>query len=407
MKIECTIRRSSPVVTTARVLQMSGMFDVQPSPESVVEWRHSFDLPEPWNIGVIVGPSGAGKTTLAREAFGDQIVSGWTWPADKSLLDGFPAGMGVKDVVGLLSSVGFSSPPAWLRPFHVLSNGEQFRVNLARTMAEMPELAVVDEFSSVVDRTVARIGSAALQKAVRRRGGKLVAVTCHYDVLDWLEPDWVYEPHTGKLERGRLRRRPKIQLDIHRTTTAAWQLFKGHHYLSRDLHRGSHCFAATVEGRPAAFCAVLSFPHAQRPGWREHRVVCLPDFQGVGIGEALSNYVAGLFAASGKPYWTKTSHPGHRAAKAKSPQWRTRYAGSLSRPIGRTSSTGGYAGLAIDRATWSFEYTGPANPVDAAAFGLTFTPAPAPVRSFRARLPERGPAGRGRRTVRRSSPALP
>lgn len=66
--------------------------------------------------------------------------------------------MGIKDIVGLLSSVGFSSPPSWVRPFRVLSTGEQFRVTMARTLAEMPDLAVVDEFTSVVDRTVARPG---------------------------------------------------------------------------------------------------------------------------------------------------------------------------------------------------------------------------------------------------------
>ena len=49
---------------------------------------------------------------------------------------------------------------------------------------------------------------------------------------------------------------------------------------------------------PAAFTAVLAFPHARRPGWREHRTVCLPDFQGVGIGNAMSELVASLFVAT-------------------------------------------------------------------------------------------------------------
>lgn len=202
MKIEKVIHRSVDVVRTPRVQQLLGIFDVPPSKRSEQSWRHEIDLPDDWNVGVIVGPSGSGKTTLAREAFGKELVSGWDWPADKSILDGFPTAMGIKDITGLLSSVGFSSPPSWVRPFHVLSNGEQFRVNLARTLAEMPDLSVVDEFSSVVDRTVAQIGSAAVAKTVRRRKQRFVAVTCHYDVLDWLEPDWVYEPHTPFTDLG-------------------------------------------------------------------------------------------------------------------------------------------------------------------------------------------------------------
>jgi ABC-type ATPase with predicted acetyltransferase domain len=100
-----------------------------------------------------------GKSTIAGELFGASLVAGHEWPRDKSIIDGFPEKMSIKDIVGLLSSVGFSSPPAWMRPFHVLSNGQQFRVNLARTLAEATidkRIKVVDEYSSVVDRTVRR-----------------------------------------------------------------------------------------------------------------------------------------------------------------------------------------------------------------------------------------------------------
>ena len=61
--------------------------------------------------------------------------------------------------------MGLGSVPAWLRPYHVLSNGERFRADLARLIAERPARAVVDEFSSVVDRQIARIGAMAFAKA--------------------------------------------------------------------------------------------------------------------------------------------------------------------------------------------------------------------------------------------------
>jgi ABC-type ATPase with predicted acetyltransferase domain len=196
------------------VKQVQGMFDLPGDAGRQVCFSAEIpSLDEPWNIGVIVGPSGSGKTTIARQAFGDRMIEGWGWPKDRSLLDAFPETMSIREITQLLGSVGFSSPPAWLRPFHCLSNGEQFRVNLARTLAEtstgsvrgtstgsvrgMPDLAVVDEFTSVVDRTVARIGSAAIAAAVRRSNRRLVAVTCHYDVLEWLEPDWVVDMGSG------------------------------------------------------------------------------------------------------------------------------------------------------------------------------------------------------------------
>jgi len=52
-------------------------------------------------------------------------------------------------------------------------------------------IIVFDEFTSVVDREVAKVSSFAIQKAVRRTKKKFIAVTCHYDIIDYLEPDWV------------------------------------------------------------------------------------------------------------------------------------------------------------------------------------------------------------------------
>ncbi len=216
-------------------MQAEGIFDVPPSERSEQTWEICLDLPETWNVGLIVGPSGSGKSTVARELFADHLCPDWEWSADQSILDGFPARMSIKEIIELLSSVGFSSPPSWVRPYRVLSTGEQFRVDMARTLAEMSSLAVVDEFTSVVDRTVAKIGSAAIAKTVRRRNQQLIAVTCHYDVAEWLQPDWIYQPHTNTLARDCLQR-PSIELRVSRVHSSAWELFRRHHYLDTHLH---------------------------------------------------------------------------------------------------------------------------------------------------------------------------
>ena len=318
-----SILRETNIERTARLLQMEGIFDVPPSTRSAEKWEINFELPEVWNVGAIVGPSGSGKTTIAKELWPDSIVSSWEWEENKSIVDGFPADMGIKDITGLLCSVGFSSPPSWVRPFRVLSNGEQFRVSLARTIAENPAFAVVDEFTSVVDRTVAKIASSAVQKTVRKMNTKFVAVSCHYDILDWLEPDWVYQPHTNEFYSGRyLHQRPQIELSVQRVHHSAWIIFRKHHYLNTDLHKGSICFCAFWNDIPVAFCAVLHFPHStSKKIKREHRTVCLPDYQGVGIGNALSNYVASLFGGLGFRFQSQTSHPSMITARNKSKKW--------------------------------------------------------------------------------------
>jgi len=144
-----------------------------------------------WNVGVIYGASGSGKTTIARELFPDVYIKAYEYSA-ASVIDDMPKECDVKTITAAFNAVGFSSPPSWLKPYGVLSNGEKMRTDLARAILEAREMIVFDEFTSVVNREVAKIGSAAIQKAVRRAGKRFVAVSCHDDILPWLEPDWVY-----------------------------------------------------------------------------------------------------------------------------------------------------------------------------------------------------------------------
>jgi ABC-type lipoprotein export system ATPase subunit len=359
------ITRSTPIQRTQRVVQLEGLFDLPPTRNSELVWHAHLPIDErSWQIALIVGPSGCGKTTLAKELCGDNLVNGFEWPENGAIVDGFPAGLSMKEITQLLSSVGFSSPPSWLRPFRVLSNGEQFRATIARALSEEPELVVIDEFTSVVDRTVAQIGSAAVAKTIRRRQGQqFVAVTCHYDVAEWLDPDWIYEPATDNFQwRLERRGRPRISLAVARVPSSAWRLFRNHHYLSADLNPSAVCFCAFLGDRPVAFSAWLPFLGrlpANRRARRNHRTVCLPDFQGVGIGQALVDFCASLWTGLGYRAFSASSHPGEIAAKNRSPHWRLLRAPSRA-PRG---GDGKIRRLAVTRATnrftASFEFFGP------------------------------------------------
>lgn len=305
-------------------MQLEGMFDIPHADESVVEIPNNvpnLDTTE-WNIGLIVGPSGCGKTTVARESFGSLLDQEMEWPHDRSCVDAFPEEMGIRDVTQLLSSVGFSSPPAWLRPYDVLSNGEKFRVTIARLLAEHPDLAVVDEFTSVVDRTVAQIGSAAIARTVRNRGQRFVAVSCHYDVEEWLQPDWVYQPDSGTFTWRSVQPRPRIELEIFRSNASAWRLFSHHHYLSHTLNRSARVYVARVNGNAAGMTAVLPFPHpSYRNTFRLSRTVVLPDYQGIGLGNVLSSEVAANYRRMGRRVIATLSHPALIRARMASPDW--------------------------------------------------------------------------------------
>lgn len=362
-----SIRVESAIARTGRVMQLEGIFDVPPAEKSGVSWE--VDLPiedRDWRIGLMVGPSGCGKSTIARELWPAEYVRNFEWPKGAALVDCFPPEMSIKDITALLNSVGFSSPPSWLRPHAVLSNGEQFRATIARALAELPALCVVDEFTSVVDRRVAQIGSAAIAKSVRRRDSKFIAVSCHYDIEEWLCPDWIYFPAEQRFEWRELRRRPALDLQIGRVPHSAWKIFAHHHYLSGELAPSAVCFCSFLDGRPVTFHSYLPFfgkLKDSRKAVREHRVVTLPDFQGIGIANRVSGFLASMFAGLGRRVFRSTGHPAYIASALNSEDWlMTRPPGRTAVDTGRNAKASIMRARAANRVTASFEFIGDSMP---------------------------------------------
>ncbi len=370
---------SCPITDSFRVRQVAGLFDLAVTKNSSQQFCAQIPADnEPWKIGLIVGPSGSGKSSIARSAFAGSLrppVWPLVWPADRAIVDCLDGD--IHQITRMLTAVGFASPPAWLRPYGTLSGGEQFRADLARLLlaagdANMP--VVMDEFTSLVDRTAARVGAAAVAGAIRAGTiqRRFVAVSCHYDVLDWLCPDWCLDMATGTLTRYQmadlpqaagaavaetgapdLRRvyqprrtrgllcRPEIRIAVHRCHAGVWNMFKRHHYLSQSLPAAIRCYAGVLRagggladnaaaGVPVAFAAVA--PVAGFKGyWRFSRVVVLPDFQGIGIGSAFRDTVAGMEAPACRRLSLVTSHPGMIRSLHANRCWRTT-AISICRP---------------------------------------------------------------------------
>lgn len=128
--------------------------------EKGCDWEKVAELPiedKEWQIGLIVGPSGSGKTSIGSKIFNEPIYDLYSgWDSNKPIIDCIAPDGDFNTVTGMLSAVGLGDVPAWLRPFNVLSNGEKFRAGLARLACERPERAVVDEFTSVIDRQIAK-----------------------------------------------------------------------------------------------------------------------------------------------------------------------------------------------------------------------------------------------------------
>jgi ABC-type ATPase involved in cell division len=268
---------------------------------------------------LIVGPSGSGKSLLLKE-FGEEETL--RWDADKAIVSHFES---PEVALNKLMAVGLNTIPSWCKPFHVLSNGEQFRASLAR---KIKDNAVIDEFTSVVDRNVAKAASNALKKYIVRNGIKnVVLASCHQDIVEWLCPDWYFDASTGLLHDGRLLRRPKINIRIYPSKRSVWGMFAKHHYLSEKLNPTCRAYLATADfgdGEvPVGFVSSLTFPSGHfKNAYREHRTVVLPDFQGLGIGPRISDAVADIHLQQGKKYFSRTAHPRFGAYRDSSTLWK-------------------------------------------------------------------------------------
>lgn len=271
-----------------------------------------------FQIGLIVGPSGTGKSTVLREYFGEEPIV--EWDSSKAICSHFDS---AQDAEERLGAVGLNSIPAWVKPYHVLSEGEKFRSRVARLLNSG---AVIDEFTSVVDRQVAKACSYAAQRYIRTKGlRRVVFCTCHYDVVEWLAPDWVFDTSAkeGRLSTERSVRRPKIVLELLPASAEAWEMFSPHHYLDSNINKSARCWLAVWDGTVVGFTSALAYPSGTvKNAWREHRTVVLPEFQGLGLGVRISDAAASIFTSQGCRFFSKTAHPRMGEYRERSNFWR-------------------------------------------------------------------------------------
>jgi GNAT superfamily N-acetyltransferase len=88
-----------------------------------------------------------------------------------------------------------------------------------------------------------------------------------------------------------------------------WQMFRQYHYLNGSLGAGVRCYVAQYCDKPVAFIAV-AHTRMKRNYFRVSRLVVLPDYQGIGIGKRLMNFIAEIYTAQvNLPFYLVTSNP--------------------------------------------------------------------------------------------------
>lgn len=270
-------------------------------------------------IVLIVGTSGSGKSTILRSLGHNQAMS--VSPCS-TVIENFSSAEHGEE---LLLACGLRSIPAWFRPPGTLSNGEYHRFEMALALDQ--GIKVVDEFTSVVDRDTAKALAYSVRRYHDRNPGVLYIASCHRDIIDWLDPDYIYDTDLQELSarRSLCHRlgRPPITLHIRSTTPNDWVRFQKYHYLDTRMSRSVHCYLGLIGDKPVAFHAAIHSTNRDiHSYWRGHRTVVLPEFQGLGIGTAFSDAIAQIYVDRGLRYFSKTAHPSFGEHRERSELWR-------------------------------------------------------------------------------------
>lgn len=282
----------------------------------LIDYRESpIKIPTKPESGLVllVGSSGSGKSTILKSWFNIKEVE-----INNNLctLENFSS---LDKGQELLKAFGLRSIPTWFRPPKTLSNGEYHRFYCAKCIDIGIEY--IDEFTSVVDRDTAKSLSNSLRKWFK--GGLLVIASCHRDIEEWLLPDIIYDTDRESFQQRRFLRRPTVELIILPSSIKDWVIFKKHHYLTGDVSNSCHFYTAYIKNKAVGFLAVMHRTGRDiKSYWGESRLVVLPEFQGLGVGVALSEGIAEEYIKRGLRYFSKTSHPVLGAYRNKSPKWR-------------------------------------------------------------------------------------
>lgn len=89
-----------------------------------------------------------------------------------------------------------------------------------------------------------------------------------------------------------------------------WNIFRKYHYLNHELCKQSVCYIAYINNKPVVFMAIIHFPHPIIKNLKKiHRLVVLPDYQGIGLSKIIMNYVGEALKKKNLKLGITTSQP--------------------------------------------------------------------------------------------------
>jgi ABC-type Mn2+/Zn2+ transport system ATPase subunit len=192
-------KKKDPLVTTVPIDEFTNICQNNFDYEFIgVSEFYPYELPKEihnldYNTLVIVGASGSGKSTLLKE-FNFYNKEHKYYDTSKAIVSNFN---NPEEASSRLGAVGLNSIPVWCRPRNVLSVGEGFRADLALNINTQ---MIFDEFTSTIDRNVAKSTCNSISKFIKRNNmKKVIFCSCHNDYIPFLKPDIVIDLDKEKI----------------------------------------------------------------------------------------------------------------------------------------------------------------------------------------------------------------
>lgn len=147
------------------------------------------------DVVYITGQSGSGKSVVLRELQRlmkeeDQDVASiedFAFDDSKNVID--QLGKTTSEALGLLSMAGLNDAYLFVRKPSEMSDGQRYRLKIAKLIETGAKVWVADEFGAVLDRVTAQVVASNLQRAARKAGATVMVATTHEDLKNALRPD--------------------------------------------------------------------------------------------------------------------------------------------------------------------------------------------------------------------------
>lgn len=329
------VHLSSPVIKSFRGIKAGQSLDIDMEKKSEHHLKVLADIETDFNIGLIVGASGSGKTTLGKQIYGEDAFNS-ILKDDEAVIDQFSDEYSYDEIANMLSGVGLTSVPCWIRPAYTLSNGQKARAECALQMATNNEITIIDEWTSVVDRTVAKVMSHCINKHARKSNKQIVLIACHYDIIEWLNPDWIIDCNTQTFEDRRElskieKKKEQLEFTIKPITGESWKYFSKYHYLNDRLVGGiNQHYGLFYNDIQIGFISYNNYVPRRRGtnsaqklySMHFNRLVIHPDYCGFGLGIKFLNETAKDMVKRGYKVFGKFSSAPMYASLSKSDLWK-------------------------------------------------------------------------------------